>query len=1298
LRTSSISITASSYAESKAPAQVDQDQYSKLLEPPKASEKVEDSDDKLLIREIADRKEEKQEEESYDSFAATDTISSSTSSQKNSNRPASADAKAQKKKSHSDPNTNAVRKASLLSNVEVEKRPNSCSEPLMSENYDTLSGLDKYKRYQISKTLQSSKQQKKEALKPHRSSCDIYAPDKLHGEIPDFENQFELGKEEKQFREMCDILTSSTSQVSIHQPDYAAPPTGQVISHSRSCSAPVNPTDGYVEASRRYATVEPLEDMKDDEELLGSKKGISTSADNLNASGELRGKYLPELRWHVVHDLLDTETSYLNSLKVLCNEYLVPLRNPENQSICEPRLVEEIFFQIPEILQKHEELCADIQSYIDNWDTGNMKIGELFLNFFHQEDLIEAYISFVRNFSNATECISKASQAKSAFKTFLENRRAINKDKQSLSARLIQPVQRIPRYKLYFKEFLKYTAETHCDHAGLTLAIEECHNLATLMDNDLKSNGKSAKRLHNARAQENGSPGIRKYFHQKKVPPKTELATVTNVNEGKTKSDIENLMKNKKELEDIESIIENFPENLILSKAPRRKFVQQETCMELGKQKERKLWLFNDLLVCTSTGKKKNLNARRSSINIASQNNENNSKYETAKCKFQWHIWIREMEFNTEKTEKENIKSEIDSIMKDQLTLKEIEKKVESLKIDHQNLGNSIKELQAKLASKLQDKVPSCDKEEACEERKASVVILNYSGGQTVELDFFKEETKSFFEDLLKKWKKITKMNGDFPAFTRAIPISKTRNGMQFSCATANTDTSPSTHEVWVCNTDGYVGQICFLALEPEPSQTQCITVCNAKISCITQVPTWDKKLIPTKDFLDEIEKAPLGHSKGRHNSVKSSNHRKYDIIAWDDTDETDEDNTSPMSTLSSRSPYSTNNSTSNRDAQQMYGSTATTNNVRSDDKTASMTSLLGGGAFKKESNGSTLHGSLEDLLATESLVDGSRNLSNHGSMWLGTEDGKIKIYSTQESIRSGKCCVDLQCSAAVQCILYHGSQVFVALSNGTLNVYQRDPNNGRWDLHKEKLITLAPTPITINKMLVVNGTELWCGCQNVVRVLDVRNHSVIRTFTISNDPKRSIQCMASCGYGVWIAMDKRSIIKLYHSVHQNQLTEINVHQAVDDMLKCSDAIIRQHKAACLRITSLLVCSDLLWVGTSGGVVLTLQIPSIVMSTTSIPNILVPRGLPYGHTGHVRFLTAVKYYNSYQGKKNSLKRSSTKRKHSSVTSSVNQSDHSYTVVISGGDGYEDFSSSGASSTPESSGREDSTNHLLMWRV
>ena len=39
---------------------------------------------------------------------------------------------------------------------------------------------------------------------------------------------------------------------------------------------------------------------------------------------------------------------------------------------------------------------------------------------------------------------------------------------------------------------------------------------------------------------------------------------------------------------------------------------------------------------------------------------------------------------NTEKKDKEILKSEIDSLMKDQKTLEEIEKTAENLKIDHQ--------------------------------------------------------------------------------------------------------------------------------------------------------------------------------------------------------------------------------------------------------------------------------------------------------------------------------------------------------------------------------------------------------------------------------------------------------------------------------------------------------------------------------------------------------------------------------------------------------------------------------------
>lgn len=39
----------------------------------------------------------------------------------------------------------------------------------------------------------------------------------------------------------------------------------------------------------------------------------------------------------------------------------------------------------------------------------------------------------------------------------------------------------------------------------------------------------------------------------------------------------------------------------------------------------------------------------------------------------------------------------------------------------------------------------------------------------------------------------------------------------------------------------------------------------------------------------------------------------------------------------------------------------------------------------------------------------------------------------------------------------------------------------------------------------------------------------------------------------------------------------------------------------------------------------------------------------------------------------------------------------FMLIISGGDGYEDFRTTGTNSMNEVAGREDSTNHLLMWK-
>lgn len=135
------------------------------------------------------------------------------------------------------------------------------------------------------------------------------------------------------------------------------------------------------------------------------------------------------------------------------------------------------------------------------------------------------------------------------------------------------------------------------------------------------------------------------------------------------------------------------------------------------------------------------------------------------------------------------------------------------------------------------------------------------------------------------------------------------------------------------------------------------------------------------------------------------------------------------------------------------------------------------------------------------------------------------------------------------------------------------------------------------------------------------------------------------------------------------------------------DDIIRQHKAACLRVTSLLACKDLLWVGTSAGVLLTMPIPHITPSTSKLSCVPTVIGIPHGHTGHVRFLTQVECQ--------SANSDSSQQHHHIHKGKQDQRNSTKILVISGGDGYEDFRSSNVS---EVAGREDSTNHLLLWNI
>ena len=108
-------------------------------------------------------------------------------------------------------------------------------------------------------------------------------------------------------------------------------------------------------------------------------------------------------------------------------------------------------------------------------------------------------------------------------------------------------------------------------------------------------------------------------------------------------------------------------------------------------------------------------------------------------------------------------------------------------------------------------------------------------------------------------------------------------------------------------------------------------------------------------------------------------------------------------------------------------------------------------------------------------------------------------------------------------------------------------------------------------------------------------------TFVVDlEDDSKSLLAMCHSGLAVWVAMEHSAKVKAFHTISFECIAEVKVASVVNKVLAGCDDIIRQHKAACLRITALLTCKDILWVGTSAGVIATMHLPYLAQHTTKI--------------------------------------------------------------------------------------------------
>lgn len=182
------------------------------------------------------------------------------------------------------------------------------------------------------------------------------------------------------------------------------------------------------------------------------------------------------VRRHILGSIVQSEGSYVESLKRILQDYRNPLMEMEPKALS-VRKCQVVFFRVKEILHCHSMFQIALSSRVAEWDSTE-KIGDLFVASFSKSMVLDVYSDYVNNFTNAMSIIKKACLTKPAFLEFLKRRQVCSVDRVTLYGLMVKPVQRFPQFILLLQDMLKNTPRGHPDRLSLQLALTELETLA----------------------------------------------------------------------------------------------------------------------------------------------------------------------------------------------------------------------------------------------------------------------------------------------------------------------------------------------------------------------------------------------------------------------------------------------------------------------------------------------------------------------------------------------------------------------------------------------------------------------------------------------------------------------------------------------------------------------------------------------------------------------------------------------------------------------------------------------------
>ncbi|XP_066593919.1 FYVE, RhoGEF and PH domain-containing protein 2-like [Prorops nasuta] len=196
----------------------------------------------------------------------------------------------------------------------------------------------------------------------------------------------------------------------------------------------------------------------------------------------------------VAEELLATEKKYVNVLHLIDQVFQFRV-DQENRAhpMFPPETVQHMFSNIKSIYKFHNDfLLPQLEERMLCWES-NSRIGDIMKNF---APFLKMYTEYVKNFDYAMNLINTLQNKVPKFSAIINEIQKLEEcAKLSLPHHMLSPIQRLPRYELLLKDYLRNLSEENMDYEDTKKALELVSTAADHTNEAMKKIDKFKKLL-----------------------------------------------------------------------------------------------------------------------------------------------------------------------------------------------------------------------------------------------------------------------------------------------------------------------------------------------------------------------------------------------------------------------------------------------------------------------------------------------------------------------------------------------------------------------------------------------------------------------------------------------------------------------------------------------------------------------------------------------------------------------------------------------------------------------------------